>query len=156
MNTITKNESGGTDPFAQWEKSPDGILDSRGISVVLDPMGLGRGWTAVRAGEDEKGPFEQWIGDFFPDRDAAVAAALKWGGTIEVTESNGAFTRFTGTQEEIAGASAYLRRHVELPAGPLIRIYLVNFRAGVDLNKVPLPPRSAEQMPALNREGGVR
>ena len=33
--------------------------------AVPDPMGLGRGWTAVRQCEDERGPFEEWCGEFF-------------------------------------------------------------------------------------------
>lgn len=34
--------------------------------AVPDPAGRGRGWTAVRLGEDDKGQFEEWSGQFFP------------------------------------------------------------------------------------------
>lgn len=33
--------------------------------AVPDPAGRGRGWTAVRVGEDDTGPFEEWCGQFF-------------------------------------------------------------------------------------------
>jgi len=29
-----------------------------------DPSGKGRGWTAMRIREDEKGPYEEWCGFF--------------------------------------------------------------------------------------------
>jgi len=45
--------------------------------AVPDPMGLGRGWTAVRQCEDERGPFEEWCGEFFPSADAARQAVAE-------------------------------------------------------------------------------
>ena len=43
------------------------VLDDGAVwEAVPDPMGLGRGWTAIRQGEDERGPFEEWCGQFFP------------------------------------------------------------------------------------------
>lgn len=36
------------------------------------------GWTAVRAGSDERGAFECWVGEIFPTREQAKAAALEW------------------------------------------------------------------------------
>lgn len=46
--------------------------------VIFDYSGKGRGWTVVRAGEDEKGAFEEWIGEFFPSYEEAEAAAKGW------------------------------------------------------------------------------
>lgn len=60
------------------ETSAEEILADRNTWVTPDPVGKGRGWTACREGRDDKGPFEEWIGEFFPDRDAAIAAALAW------------------------------------------------------------------------------
>src|SRR5712675_605158 len=54
------------------------ILADRGITVVPDPGGKHRGWTAVREGQDQKGPFEEWIGTFYPTHGEATQAALDW------------------------------------------------------------------------------
>jgi hypothetical protein len=48
--------------------------EGSGWEAVPDPMGLGRGWTAIRQGEDERGPFEEWCGQFFPDASACRQA----------------------------------------------------------------------------------
>ncbi|RNF58034.1 hypothetical protein EFK68_05190 [Pseudomonas aeruginosa] len=45
--------------------------------AVPDPMGLGRGWTAIRQGEDERGPFEEWCGQFFPTAQACRQAVAE-------------------------------------------------------------------------------
>ena len=46
--------------------------------VVRDPAGMNRGWTAVRCGRDDKGPYEEWIGAFWDSYDAAEKAAESW------------------------------------------------------------------------------
>lgn len=46
--------------------------------IVPDPAGKGRGWTAVRLREDDKGPYEEWIGNFWPTYDQASEAAKHW------------------------------------------------------------------------------
>jgi hypothetical protein len=43
--------------------------------VVPSPRG---GWTVVRAGFDERGPFECWVGEHFPTREEAHVAARAW------------------------------------------------------------------------------
>ena len=43
--------------------------------VVIAPR---VGWTVVRAGEDERGPFECWIGRSFEGRGQAEEAAQAW------------------------------------------------------------------------------
>ena len=43
--------------------------------VVPAPRG---GWTAVRVGFDERGAFECWVGENFPTREQAKAAAREW------------------------------------------------------------------------------
>lgn len=48
------------------------------MDVMPDPAGMGRGWTVIYCGEDEKGPFEEWIGQFFKTYDEAVIAAHNW------------------------------------------------------------------------------
>lgn len=55
--------------------------------AVPDPMGLGRGWTAVRLGEDEKGPFEEWCGQFFPSPAACRQAIQE--GRVQAPPSDG-------------------------------------------------------------------
>lgn len=40
-----------------------------GWEIVPDPLGQGRGWTAVRLMEDERGPYEEWCGAFYPTRE---------------------------------------------------------------------------------------
>jgi len=51
------------------------VLDDGAIwEAVPDPMGLGRGWTAIRQGEDERGPFEEWCGQFFQTAQACSQA----------------------------------------------------------------------------------
>jgi len=44
--------------------------------VMRSPFG--RGWTAVRAGFDEAGAFELWIGKHFPTYAQAEEAAQDW------------------------------------------------------------------------------
>ena len=47
--------------------------------AVPDPLGIGRGWSAVSQGEYEAGPFEEWCGLFFPSASAcrqAIAEGL--------------------------------------------------------------------------------
>ena len=46
--------------------------------VIFDYTGMNRGWTVVRAGEDEKGAYEEWIGEFFPSYNEAEEAAKGW------------------------------------------------------------------------------
>jgi|11BtaG_2_1085332.scaffolds.fasta_scaffold00357_21 hypothetical protein len=46
--------------------------------VVPDPAGMGRGWTAIRCGEDDRGPYEEWIGNFWETYAEAKQAANHW------------------------------------------------------------------------------
>lgn len=45
--------------------------------AVPDPTGLDRGWTAFRISEDEKGPYEEWCGQFFPSKELCNQAIGK-------------------------------------------------------------------------------
>ena len=44
----------------------------------IDISKLDQGWTATRVRSDSRGPFEEWIGAWYPTYDEAVAAALTW------------------------------------------------------------------------------
>lgn len=47
----------------ETDESPEGW------EIVPDPLGQGRGWTAVRLLEDEQGAYEEWCGEFFPTKE---------------------------------------------------------------------------------------
>lgn len=64
-------------PRECWESMDIALSESEGMvgeanvryeewEAVPDPAGRGRGWTAVRLGEDDDGQFEEWSGQFFP------------------------------------------------------------------------------------------
>ena len=42
------------------------------------PAGFGKGWTVVRGGRDEHGPFQDWIGVNYPEHKQAEDAAANW------------------------------------------------------------------------------
>ncbi len=49
------------------------------LEPEIVPAAFGRGgWTVVRGGRDEAGPFQDWIGANFPDYAQAEVAALEW------------------------------------------------------------------------------
>ncbi len=54
-----------------------------GWEIVPDPLGQGRGWTAVRLREDEKGAFEEWCGEFFPTKEYCWQAIVVGLGVFE-------------------------------------------------------------------------
>lgn len=49
------------------------------IPPEVVPAPFGRpGWTVVRGGRDERGAFEQWIGQMYPTYAEAEQAAQQW------------------------------------------------------------------------------
>ena len=53
--------------------------EKRLLEPEIVPAACGQvGWTVVRGGRDESGPFQDWIGTNFPDYAQAEVAALEW------------------------------------------------------------------------------
>jgi hypothetical protein len=51
------------------------------------PAAFGQaGWTVVRGGRDENGPFQDWIGQNFAHHDQAENAAREWENREPTTE----------------------------------------------------------------------
>ncbi len=49
------------------------------------PAGFGKGWTVVRVGRDEHGPFQDWIGVNYLEHKQAEHAAANWERIQETT-----------------------------------------------------------------------
>jgi hypothetical protein len=65
---------------------------------------------------------------------------------IEITEDNCEVTRFECSEEEGRGVLKYLGRYPWIGAVSLVRIYLMHHRMGTDLNTLPMPQPSDEQL----------
>lgn len=72
------------DAKPDYEKMADD-LGKAGVEIVRGPDGK---WTATRSGHDDKGSYEEHIGQSFDDYNAAVEAASKWGKKASTSQTD--------------------------------------------------------------------
>lgn len=129
------NEDAIPETSATTHGSPDGN-DESDWEIVSDPAGMGRGLTAVRVVEDEKGSVEEWIGTF-GTRDEVQAAIAAY------TEQHAAAPRAAPDTTDSAGNAAWVKRGMDfVPAQPKDSPYKLQYKdASGTIRDVAIPFR---------------